>query len=67
MNVGDIAPVELSRRCLTHVLALRFHEVIDSRLSILGRYVAINRRSMQEACGLVQESQWIFLLRSVVA
>ena len=66
MDIGDISAIKLSLRCLAHVLALWLDKVIDGWLRILSRYVAIQSSSMQEACGLVQESQRVFLLRRVV-
>lgn len=66
MNIGNISAIKLSLRCLAHVLALWLDKVIDGWLSILSRYVAIQSSSMQEACGLVQESQRVLLLRCVV-
>lgn len=66
IDIGDISAIELSLRCLAHVLALWLHKVIDGWLSILSGNVAIQSSSMQEACGLVQQSQRVLLLRRVV-
>lgn len=70
LNVGDITPIELSLRCLTHILDLRFHKVVDCgsiRFRIFVRNVAIQSCSMQEAGRLVQQSQRVLLLRCVIA